>query len=1014
VTQRWKTLTYALCSLAVAAGCSTNPPYVPEPKPDVPVDNEPAPDAVDMDVPTFPDVPRPDAAKDAAPEATADAADEPPPPPDVTPPPDVMPPPDVTADAPCRTRCGGFCTDPDTDPENCGACGNDCTLRPGVDISRVRCVAGRCDFTGACLPGRANCSGVADDGCEAMVNTATRCGSCTTMCSAAAPTCMAMAGAPGGFGCSSGCSVMGQARCAGTCVDIMTDARNCGACGTVCPAIGGAAACVAGRCSITCPAGTGDCDGNTANGCETSTRSNLMNCGMCGNACPAGPAGATPFCSVGVCNISCTAGNGNCDMNAANGCETDLRTSAMNCGACGNACATGPGGASTCVAGSCQVTCNPGFGNCNFSVVDGCEADLNTNPLHCGACNRRCAAATNATAACAAGSCGIACLTNFGNCDGNGLNGCETPLASDPLNCGACGMRCPSAPGAAATCAAGRCALACMTGQGDCDGMIANGCETDVTRSVTNCGMCGRACNAPSNGRATCESSACVILCDDGYMLSGAMCVRAPPRPVAPAGGAFVTTRRPTFRVALVPGSTGARIEVCGDRACTSVATTLMATGNSVTSSATLTPGVYYWRVAGTSAGSVVTPVSAVTEFAVVAGASAPTSSTWGPFLDANGDRYADVLVGLPSLNRVQYWNNLGGAFSSFSFTTIVSAAPSFGTAVAAAGDVNADGYSDAVVGAPSANQAFIYNGGVSGLLTTATTTLNAPSGVSRFGASVASAGDVNGDGYGDVLVGAPGTNRAYLYFGRAVGLNDTMPVTLLPTGAGANFGVSVAGIGDVNADGYADIAVGTDGASIVYVWFGGASGLGTTPTGISAPAGANGFGRAVAGAGDVNGDGYPDVIIGAYNSATAYIFRGGSGGLATTPASTLAGGSATLGLTVDGAGDVNGDGFGDVIVGAPTGDNAYIYNGNATGVTATPATVLPKTYVGFQFGTAVSGFGDFNLDGFSDVLVGSPSRAIQFFRGSTAGAVTYTTFTGSTSFGQSIASLFRRFVTRS
>ncbi len=69
---------------------------------------------------------------------------------------------------------------------------------------------------------------------------------------------------------------------------------------------------------------------------------------------------------------------------------------------------------------------------------------------------------------------------------------------------------------------------------------------------------------------------------------------------------------------------------------------------------------------------------------------------------------------------------------------------------------------------------------------------------------------------------------------------------------------------------------------------------------------------------------------------------------------------------------------------------------------------------MGYQFGTAVSGFGDFNLDGYSDVLVGSPSRSIQFFRGTAAGAATCTPFTGTTSFGQSIASLFRRFVTRS
>lgn len=714
------------------------------------------------------------------------------------------------------------------------------------------------------------------------------------------------------------------------------------------------------------------------------------------------------MCAAGVCSLTCTTGFGNCDMNPANGCETDLRTSAMHCGACGNACPSGPSGTSTCTGGTCSVTCNAGYGNCNGVVSDGCEVDLNTNPLHCGMCNRRCAAATNATAGCSAGTCTIVCAANFGNCDGNGLNGCETPLASDVMNCGACGRVCPAAPGATAVCRSGTCALACATGRGDCDGMAANGCETDLTRSVMHCGACGRVCSAPSNGSVSCEASACVITCDEGFMLSGTMCVRAPPRPVAPAGGVFVTTRRPTFRVALVPGTTGARIEVCGDRACTMVATTLNATGTSVSSTATLTPGVYYWRVAGTAGGSVVTPVSAVTEFAVVAGVGVATSSTWGPFLDANGDRYADLLVGLPALNRVQYWNNLSGAFSSLSFSTLTGST-SFGTSVAAAGDINADGYGDALVGSPSTNQVMVYHGSASGLLTTPATTLTAPTGTTSFGASVSSAGDVNGDGYADVLVGAPDSNRAYLYYGRAAGLSTTAAVTLVPTGAGANFGVSVAGIGDVNADGYADIAVGTDGASIVYVWFGGASGLGSTPTGVSAPSGALGFGRAVAGAGDVNGDGYPDVIIGAYNSATAYLYRGSSAGLATTPSTTLAGGAAQLGLAVDGAGDVNGDGFGDVVVGAPAGDSTFIYYGTSSGTASTPSITLPRSYTGSSFGAAVSGFGDFNLDGFSDVVVSYPGRAVSIFRGLSTGVTLYTTLTGSTSFGQSIAALSRR-----
>ncbi len=376
----------------------------------------------------------PDTAIDVAPDVATDIA------------PDV--PVDVAPDTSCRTRCSGFCTDPDTDVHNCGLCGNDCTLRAGVDGSRVTCAAGRCVFTGACLPGRANCSGNPDDGCESVVTTAARCGSCTTMCSGGAPNCVPMASSPSGYACSSGCTGAGQMRCGTSCVDTTSDPLNCGACGMVCPTgLRGTPACVMGRCALNCTANYGDCDGLTTNGCETITSNNVSNCGRCGNVCPPGP-GASAICSASMCTITCATGQGNCDGNAANGCETDVRTSVMNCGACGNACPARANSTSACAASACTVTCNAGFGNCNALVTDGCEASLMADPLNCGACARRCAAATNATAACAMGACGITCLTGYGNCDGNGLNGCESTLSTDPRNCGACGNVCPTATGA--------------------------------------------------------------------------------------------------------------------------------------------------------------------------------------------------------------------------------------------------------------------------------------------------------------------------------------------------------------------------------------------------------------------------------------------------------------------------------------------------------------------------------------------------------------------------------------
>ncbi len=1007
-----------LCALPLLASCSASntPPAVED---DVPVDTAPV-DTGD-DVPSIdaaPDAPEdtaaPDVAPDAAPDLPVDAA------PDVaedTATPDVVEDiatPDAAPDASCRARCSGFCSDPDTDLHNCGLCGNDCTLRAGVDGSRVRCEAGRCVFTGACLPGRANCSGNPDDGCEAIVTTALRCGSCGTTCTADAPNCVPMASAPGGYACSSGCVAPFNARCSSVCVDTNTDARNCGACGNVCPTgVRGTPACVMGRCTLTCTTGYGDCDGNPANGCETVTTTNVNHCGMCGNVCLPGPSGA-PLCTAGVCSISCAAGTGNCDGMAANGCETDTRTSVMNCGTCGNACPARANSTSTCAAGLCGVVCASGFGNCNAVVTDGCEANLASDPLNCGACARRCAAATNATATCAMGTCGIACTTNYGNCDGNGLNGCETALATDPRNCGACGTVCPAATGATATCTAGRCGLACMTGAGDCNANPADGCETDTTTSNANCGACGVACNAPSDGTARCVASRCAITCNAGYVLSGSLCVRQPPRPVYPPPGALVTSRRPTFRVALPAGQNGARVEICGDRTCTSVATTINATSARIDSPATLSlnPGTYYWRVTGLIGTSAVTTPSPVIEFTVTAGSAAAVGSYWGQIFDPGNDRFADLLGGVPSSLYAQHWTNTSGSLSSSLYTTR-SGTTSFATAVASAGDVNGDGAIDALVGAPSVNTVSVFLSTGSALATTASAVLPAPTGTTQFGASVAPAGDVNGDGFGDVLVGAPGSNRAYLYLGTATGIEATAtPQRLIPTGASSNFGVSVAGLGDVNADGYGDVAVGTNGGDIVYVWYGGASGLGATPTGLSSPVGANGFGRAVAGAGDVNGDGYPDVIVGAFNSSTAYVFFGSATGLGTVPDVTITGTGSQFGASVDGVGDVNGDGFGDVLIGASGGDRAYVYTGRAGGLNAAAAFTLSPTYAGYAFGTAVTGFGDFNNDGYGDFAVTSLNRAIQIYRGTATGPVLYATFIGSTSFGTSLAARGTRFFT--
>src|SRR5262249_5095937 len=147
-------------------------------------------------------------------------------------------------------------------------------------------------------------------------------------------------------------------------------------------------------------------------------------------------------------------------------------------------------------------------------------------------------------------------------------------------------------------------------------------------------------------------------------------------------------------------------------------------------------------------------------------------------------------------------------------------------------------------------------------------------------------------------------------------------------------------------------------------------------------------YGYSVDGAGDVNGDGYDDVIVGAYrydggqdNEGRAFVYYGSPTGPSLTPdwsaESDLVG--AWYGPSVSGAGDVNGDGYDDVIVGAPNPDHgttiglAYAYYGSSTGLSPTPSWVVQGDQLVDWFGRRVHAAGDVNGDGFDDVIVGVP-----------------------------------------
>ncbi|MBM4431859.1 MAG: hypothetical protein FJ026_16160, partial [Chloroflexi bacterium] len=255
-----------------------------------------------------------------------------------------------------------------------------------------------------------------------------------------------------------------------------------------------------------------------------------------------------------------------------------------------------------------------------------------------------------------------------------------------------------------------------------------------------------------------------------------------------------------------------------------------------------------------------------------------------------------------------------------------------------------------------------------------------------HFGLSAATAGDVNRNGGDNVIVGAPyygGVGRVYVYGGELGEVLARVIFTATGESPGSRFGVSVASAGDVNGDGFPDIIVGADGYASdrgrVYVYQGAYWGLSATPVfTATGEASYNQFGRFVGTAGDVNGDGYADVIVGApgYNSGQgrAYVYLGGAGGLSAARAFTLTGEPGSqFGMSVGTAGDaVGGDGYDEVIVGASaysgsTG-RAYVFRGGASGLSSTPVFTATGETVGSLFGDPVATAGDVNGDGYADV----------------------------------------------
>ncbi len=355
------------------------------------------------------------------------------------------------------------------------------------------------------------------------------------------------------------------------------------------------------------------------------------------------------------------------------------------------------------------------------------------------------------------------------------------------------------------------------------------------------------------------------------------------------------------------------------------------------------------------------------------------------PAGDLNGDGGEDLMIGEPHSipAKVYLYSGLDG--SQLFVLTGANGESSFGSSLAGRGDVDADGVPDLLVGAPYNNQGQIY--GAIELFSGATfqslyqITLTTEDG---FGTSVAFIDDLDGDGADDLLVGAPWSargnenpGRTFVYSGRTGQWIDD-----LARGEDrAAFGTSLATLGDVNGDGAADFAVGApynprDGArgSVFLV-----SGLDRTVLRRfdAEPKSNVTFGYSVASAGDVNQDLVPDLIVGAaYDSGLAYVYSGADGALLYRFQSKA--GADAFGAAVGGGSDLNLDGHSDFVVGAPQDRQVpYTYNGYGaayvySGKDGSPLFTVKGTKESEFLGAPLLLLQDTDLDGFPDLVVGA------------------------------------------